>query len=68
MLLPLPATIDPIGHLQVLLAASQTKLGDTQLQEWEVALVVVKAVSLLQEKQAKSVPEIIIAEVAPQSQ
>lgn len=47
MLLPLPTIIDPIAHPQVLLVAFQTKFAETQLQEKEVAFVVVKAVALL---------------------
>ena len=68
MLLPLPTMIEPIAHPQVLLVAFQTKLGETQLHEKEVALVVVKAVALLQVKHTKVLPVIIIALPAPQSQ
>lgn len=33
VLLPLPTMIDPIAHPQLLLAAFQTRLAETQLQE-----------------------------------
>ena len=65
---PVPTMIELLGQTHFLVLELQARALETQLHEKEVALVVVKAVALLQVKHTKVLPVIIIALPAPQSQ